>query len=87
MRCPRCQSDNGSRVIDSRDYPEREVRRRRHVCGSCKERFSTYEIMAAEYDKIQALKIDVTRFDDVIAALRSIKVQFGENQRNGLTKE
>lgn len=87
MRCPRCHSDNGSRVIDSRDHPEREVRRRRHVCSNCKERFSTYEIMAAEYDKIQTLQIDVAQFDDVIATLRSIKVQFGESQRNGTTKD
>jgi transcriptional regulator NrdR family protein len=86
MRCPKCHSDNGSRVIDSRDHPERELRRRRHSCGNCGERFTTYEIMAAEYDKIQAVEIDITKFDDVIAALRSIKVQFSENRNNGIAK-
>jgi transcriptional regulator NrdR family protein len=86
MRCPKCQSDNGSRVIDSRDHPEGEFRRRRHACGNCGERFTTYEITAAEYDKIKALEIDTAKFDDVIAALRSIKVQFGENLNNGSSK-
>jgi transcriptional repressor NrdR len=86
MRCPNCHIDNSSRVIDSRDHPERSLRRRRHICSGCSERFTTYEIMAAEYDKIKALEIDVHQFDGVIAALRSIKVQFTENWNNGTTK-
>lgn len=79
MICPHCKSDNGSRVVNSRDFVE--TRYRRHVCGNCKERFTTYEITAAEYDRIRGIQVDSHEFDSVIASLRAIKVQFGD--RNG----
>lgn len=42
MRCPYCQSDNGSKVIDTTHDTRGGVRRRRQ-CKHCKQRYSTYE--------------------------------------------
>lgn len=42
MRCPYCASDN-DRVIDSRPADEGGSIRRRRECGSCSQRYSTYE--------------------------------------------
>lgn len=77
MRCPHCQADNDSHVIDSRDCTGKQARRRRHLCNECKGRFTTYEIPAAQYEKM--LSVDVAEIDSVITTLQSIKVQFGSN--------
>ncbi len=42
MRCPRC-SENGTRVIDSRDLEAGSTIRRRRECEACSYRFTTYE--------------------------------------------
>lgn len=42
MRCPYCDADD-DRVIDSRSTDEGQAIRRRRTCGSCGQRFSTYE--------------------------------------------
>ena len=42
MRCPHCQSDKGTKVIDTTHDNRGGVRRRRE-CKQCKMRFSTYE--------------------------------------------
>lgn len=42
MRCPHCQSDNGTKVIDTTHDARGGVRRRRE-CKQCTMRFSTYE--------------------------------------------
>lgn len=83
MICPHCQSDNGSKVVNSRDFIE--VRYRRHLCDNCKGRFTTYEISAVQYDKIRAIQVNTREFDSVIASLRAIKVQFGDD--NGTAKD
>ncbi len=43
MRCPFCATQD-TRVIDSRLANEGDQVRRRRECGSCKERFTTYEV-------------------------------------------
>jgi transcriptional regulator NrdR family protein len=69
-------------VIDSRaDDGDGSVRRRRYQCWKCDARFSTYEISAVEYEKVQSMAINTTQIDSTIATLRSIKAQFGG--RNG----
>ena len=42
MRCPHCQSDKGTKVIDTTHDQRGGVRRRRE-CKQCTMRFSTYE--------------------------------------------
>lgn len=42
MRCPHCQSEKGTRVIDTTHDARGGVRRRRE-CKQCGKRFSTYE--------------------------------------------
>lgn len=82
MICPHCKSDEGSFVVDSRG--QSNSRRRRYQCEGCHKRYSTYEVLATEYAKFQAIKINVSEFEKVIASLRAIKVQFGET--NGTAK-
>jgi transcriptional regulator NrdR family protein len=72
VQCPKCNGE--SRVIDSRDGET--SRRRRRECLSCKHRYSTYEIHAAEYDRLQVLKIDLGQINAAITTLRAIKLQF-----------
>ena len=44
MKCPFCKDkDKETSVLDSRPTEEGSVIRRRRVCGSCKERFTTFE--------------------------------------------
>lgn len=76
--CPQCKTNSITSVIDTRDVPGKRARRRRHECSWCKGRFTTYEIMAEEYEKLRVVQIDVAKFDSVIATLRALKVQFGE---------
>ena len=42
MRCPHCQSEEGTKVIDTTHDSRGGVRRRRQ-CKQCSQRFSTYE--------------------------------------------
>jgi transcriptional repressor NrdR len=42
MRCPHCQTDTGSKVIDTTHDTRGGIRRRRE-CKHCSQRFSTYE--------------------------------------------
>lgn len=42
MRCPHCQSDKGTKVIDTTHDSRGGIRRRRE-CKKCEQRFSTYE--------------------------------------------
>lgn len=74
VQCPRCNGE--SKVIDSRDGES--ARRRRRECLRCKNRYSTYEIHADEYDRLQVIRIDVGQIDAAIATLRAIKTQFGD---------
>ena len=44
MKCPFCKDkENETSVLDSRPTEDGSVIRRRRVCGSCKERFTTFE--------------------------------------------
>lgn len=73
IQCPRCNGE--SKVIDSRDGET--SRRRRRECLSCKHRYSTYEIHAEEYERLQALKVNVKEIDAAIVTLNTIKTQLG----------
>ena len=44
MRCQHCGSEQ-TWVLDSRMTQDGFVRRRRYHCGSCRKRFTTYEIV------------------------------------------
>ena len=63
MHCPFC-GDNSTRVIDSRLAADGDKVRRRRNCGSCGERFTTYE--TAELNMPMVLKSDnvVESFSD-----------------------
>lgn len=51
MRCPLCSNVAGSLVTDSRPASEAfDAIRRRRTCGSCKKRFSTYEIHSGVFE-------------------------------------
>lgn len=79
VQCPRCNGE--SKVIDSRDGET--ARRRRRECLRCKNRYSTYEIHAEEYDKLQMVKIDAGQIDAAITALQAIKAQYGGSNGRG----
>ena len=51
MSCPRCGSIERHDVVDSRPE-EKMVRRRRH-CHACDTRFTTYEVSAFDYRKVE----------------------------------
>jgi transcriptional repressor NrdR len=58
MRCPHCQSEKGTKVVDTTHDSRGGVRRRRE-CKQCHQRFSTYEraILATPF----VIKEDGTR--------------------------
>ncbi|MBM3270694.1 MAG: transcriptional repressor NrdR [Candidatus Sericytochromatia bacterium] len=58
MRCPYCQSVD-SRVLESRLLEGETTLRRRRECGSCKNRFTTYE--RVETAPLVVVKRDGTR--------------------------
>jgi transcriptional regulator NrdR family protein len=74
VQCPRCNGE--SSVIDSRDGET--SRRRRRKCNSCEHRYTTYEVHADDYERLQTFKLDTTQFDLVISLLSQIKSQFGD---------
>ena len=51
MRCPFCATHD-TRVIDSRLASDGDQVKRRRECVSCKERFTTYEIVELAFPKI-----------------------------------
>jgi hypothetical protein len=67
----RCSCGGGSTVIDSRSLTD--GRRRRHRCKVCDTRFTTYEITAAEYDRLQSLAVDAKVVKAAIRALRVVE--------------
>jgi transcriptional repressor NrdR len=60
MRCPRCSQD-GTRVIDSRDLEAGSTIRRRRECEACAYRFTTYE--RPEGARLIVVKRDGSRQD------------------------
>ncbi len=68
MRCPFCVAQD-TRVIDSRLASEGDQVRRRRECGTCKERFTTYEVAELSLPKI--IKRDGARQNFDEAKLRS----------------
>lgn len=53
MVCPTC-GQTGSSVIDSRLDAIRKRRRRRHMCWSCENRFTTYEMGGDDFKGLSA---------------------------------
>jgi transcriptional regulator NrdR family protein len=51
MKCPTCESDKG-KVIDSRDTNGGWTRRRRHLCLSCDNRWTTTEVPTGMVDEL-----------------------------------
>ncbi len=43
MKCPKCHVSGTDRVLESRESLGQDTIRRRRECGSCGERFTTYE--------------------------------------------
>jgi hypothetical protein len=66
-----CGGKNGTEVIDSR--PMIDGRRRRHLCRSCGERFTTYEITASEYERLQSAVLDISLVKSAISSLQAIE--------------
>lgn len=58
VRCPSCAAAD-TRVVDSREAEEGSAIRRRRVCDTCGERFTTFE--RSESARIQVLKRDGAR--------------------------
>jgi transcriptional repressor NrdR len=58
MRCPSCAAAD-TRVVDSREAEDGAAIRRRRVCDSCGDRFTTFE--RSESARIQVVKRDGTR--------------------------
>lgn len=76
MICPSCSGP--THVTNSRDEGSTHyLRWRRYQCRACGMKFSTYEILASEYEKVRATRINTAQIDSTIATLRLIKAQFG----------
>jgi transcriptional repressor NrdR len=58
VKCTQCQSDD-IKVIESRDVAEGQAIRRRRMCNSCGQRFTTYERL--ERPQLIVIKNDGTR--------------------------
>lgn len=58
VRCPSCAAAD-TRVVDSREAEEGSAIRRRRVCDSCDERFTTFE--RSESARLQVVKRDGSR--------------------------
>lgn len=69
MQCPSCH--RRAYVIDSRQEAHR--RYRRHRCRSCDARFTTYEITADEYERLQSVKVNMSAIRSAIQALRVVE--------------
>jgi transcriptional repressor NrdR len=57
MRCPQCGARE-TRVVDSRDLDDSATIRRRRECGSCSNRFTTYE-------RVETARLVVVKRDGV----------------------
>lgn len=62
MKCPYCQADDESKVVDSRSNRENDKIRRRRECENCGKRFTTYEYI--EQINIQVVKRGDQRRED-----------------------
>lgn len=69
MKCPYC-GYIGARVIDSRPADDGSFIRRRRVCESCGERFTTYE-------KVENIQIVVIKKDNTRESFDRSKIQRG----------
>jgi transcriptional regulator NrdR family protein len=69
MQCPSCHRQ--AYVIDSRQEEHR--RSRRHRCRNCDARFTTYEITADEYERLQSVKVNMGAIRGAIQALQVVE--------------
>jgi transcriptional repressor NrdR len=70
MLCPSCKYPRDS-VTDSRSHSDGMVIRRRRKCKSCNHRWTTYEVIAEDYDlkKIKELRSQAETTINVIRQL------------------
>jgi len=69
MKCPYCQTDDQSKVVDSRSSREGDAIRRRRECDKCHKRFTTYEYI--ERINMIVIKRDRRREEFNIQKLRN----------------
>ena len=69
MKCPFCLEDN-TRVLDSRPVDDNTAIRRRRLCDSCGERFTTYE-------KVETLPLVVIKKDQTRQQFDRSKIEAG----------
>ena len=69
MRCPFCNQDN-SKVVDSRPVEDTNSIRRRRMCESCGNRFTTYE-------KVETIPLSVIKKDQTREQYDRAKIQDG----------
>lgn len=79
MECLSCHGD--TQVVDSRQ--EEGKRYRRHRCRICNTRFTTYEITAEEYERLQSVKVNMSAIRGAIQALQVVE----KVATNGTTKD
>jgi transcriptional regulator NrdR family protein len=78
LSCPNCGHVR-AHVIDTNTRDGGAARRRRNQCKSCRFHFTTYEVLAEEYEKMLTMRVDEKVFEAMISTLRAIKAQFGES--------
>ena len=69
MKCPFCGGDN-TRVVDSRPVEDTNSIRRRRMCESCGQRFTTYE-------KVETIPLTVIKKDQNREQYNRSKIQDG----------
>lgn len=68
MKCPKCNSIVSS-VYDSRDTSDGANIRRRRICITCGQRYTTYEVSAEDYKKLN----DTNHIIDIRDFAKSLK--------------
>jgi hypothetical protein len=69
IRCPKCQGTSGAAPVESRH--EAGVQRRRRQCRDCGQRFTTYELLQADYKRLTQAAAQLQQIEAVLGRRRS----------------
>ena len=69
IRCPKCQGTSGAAPVESRH--ENGVQRRRRQCRDCGQRFTTYELLQADYKRLTQAAAQLEQIQLVLKGSRT----------------
>jgi len=71
FQCTLCQAPTG--VLDSRPGPGGRTIRRRRICRTCENRFTTYELAVEEYANVFGLTGIEEEIDRAVVAMQAVR--------------